>query len=119
MLMRGDSGDCIEVVTKTVFKLWDIFGGEEKYYTDLYDKKLTKEKVTQKLKSLGYDGVVDESYGQIAVFNPTQIKSINNQGTFDPKNPNILKGLGLGALGLGATQQEKPSTTDFLKSLGL
>lgn len=27
MLMRGDSGDCIEVVTKTVFKLWDMFGG--------------------------------------------------------------------------------------------
>jgi len=27
MLMRGDSGDCIDVVTKTVFKLWDIFGG--------------------------------------------------------------------------------------------
>ena len=28
MLMRGDSGDCVEVVTKTVFKLWDIFGGK-------------------------------------------------------------------------------------------
>lgn len=27
MLIRGDSGDCIEVVTKTVFKLWDEFGG--------------------------------------------------------------------------------------------
>ena len=27
MLMRGDSGNCIEVVTQTVFKLWDIFGG--------------------------------------------------------------------------------------------
>ena len=27
MLVRGDSGDCVEVVTKTVFKLWDIFGG--------------------------------------------------------------------------------------------
>lgn len=25
--MRGDSGDCVEVVTKTVFKLWDEFGG--------------------------------------------------------------------------------------------
>lgn len=23
----GDSGDCVEVVTMTVFKLWDIFGG--------------------------------------------------------------------------------------------
>lgn len=27
MLMRGDSGDCVEVVTKTVFKLWEAFGG--------------------------------------------------------------------------------------------
>ena len=27
MFMRGDSGDCVEVVTETVFKLWDIFGG--------------------------------------------------------------------------------------------
>ena len=27
MLMRGASGDCVEVVTKTVFKLWDEFGG--------------------------------------------------------------------------------------------
>lgn len=27
MLMRGDSGDCIEVVTQTVFKLWEQFGG--------------------------------------------------------------------------------------------
>ena len=25
--MRGDSGDCVEVVTKTVFKLWEEFGG--------------------------------------------------------------------------------------------
>ena len=27
MLVRGDSGDCIKVVTETVFHLWDIFGG--------------------------------------------------------------------------------------------
>lgn len=26
-LVRGDSGDCVEVVTETVFRLWDIFGG--------------------------------------------------------------------------------------------
>lgn len=26
-LVRGDSGDCVDVVTKTVFKLWDEFGG--------------------------------------------------------------------------------------------
>lgn len=27
LLVRGDSGDCVEVVTETVFRLWDIFGG--------------------------------------------------------------------------------------------
>ncbi len=27
MLIRGDSGDPVEVVTKTVFKLWEQFGG--------------------------------------------------------------------------------------------
>jgi nicotinamide phosphoribosyltransferase len=26
-LVRGDSGDCVEVVTQTVFRLWDLFGG--------------------------------------------------------------------------------------------
>ena len=28
MLVRGDSGDPVEIVTETVFRLWDIFGGE-------------------------------------------------------------------------------------------
>ncbi|MBE5866094.1 MAG: nicotinate phosphoribosyltransferase [Lachnospiraceae bacterium] len=27
MLMRGDSGECVDVVTQTVFKLWEHFGG--------------------------------------------------------------------------------------------
>ena len=26
-LVRGDSGDCVEVVTQTVFRLWELFGG--------------------------------------------------------------------------------------------
>ena len=26
-LVRGDSGDCVDVVTNTVFKLWELFGG--------------------------------------------------------------------------------------------
>ena len=27
MLIRGDSGDPVEIVTETVFALWDEFGG--------------------------------------------------------------------------------------------
>jgi hypothetical protein len=46
----------------------------------------------------GVDGAVKDSY---IVFNPTQIKSTANRGTFDPTNPNILKtvGAGLGLMG--------------------
>lgn len=47
------------------------------------------------LKEAGYDGLrVGEPMGaksSIAVFDPTQIKSINNRGTFDPTDPNILR----------------------------
>lgn len=31
MLMSGDNGDCVKVVTKTAFKLWNIFGGTINY----------------------------------------------------------------------------------------
>jgi len=53
-------------------------------------------------KAGGHDGVIfrnlDDAVGlydrpadHYAVFSPTQIKSVYNEGTYDPKNPNILK----------------------------
>ena len=47
---------------------------------------------TKKLKDNGYDGVVFEyknGVKEISVFNPTQIKSVDNQGTFSPSTGNI------------------------------
>jgi hypothetical protein len=45
----------------------------------------------KELKSLGYDGIVNDQWNEIVVFDATQIKSaIGNRGTFDPSNPNIL-----------------------------
>lgn len=43
-------------------------------------------------KSMGYDGIeaIEGRTQTLAVFNPTQIKSIHNKGTFDESNPNIL-----------------------------
>jgi len=48
------------------------------------------------LRGMGYDGVIvkrngDLSKGEMTVFDPTQIKSVDNVGTFDPTNPNIYK----------------------------
>lgn len=43
------------------------------------------------LKARGYDGIINEVWGEIVVFDPTQIKSaIGNRGTFDGDNPNIV-----------------------------
>lgn len=54
--------------------------------------------VTDEIKKLGYDGIIDiggKSGGEIhkvyIPFEPTQIKSVQNQGTFNPNDPNIYK----------------------------
>lgn len=54
--------------------------------------------VTSTLQELGYDGIHDtggkgggDPHTVWIPFRPTQIKSKNNRGTFDPSNPNILR----------------------------
>lgn len=49
----------------------------------------------EKAKAAGYDGVItqntDGSMGsEVVAFDPTQIKSVANRGTFDPNDPRIL-----------------------------
>lgn len=69
------------------------------YFTDYTDiSKLTEERV-QELEQQGYDGAIyydrgefGETYSSMTeyvAFHPEQIKSVNNQGTFDAENPNI------------------------------
>lgn len=41
------------------------------------------------IKKLGYDGLIDNIYNQYAVFEPTQIKSIENDGSWDVDDTNI------------------------------
>jgi hypothetical protein len=67
-------------------------------------------------KAAGHDGLVirniDDSIGQTGdmgdvyvAFSPTQIKSVFNKGTFDPKDPRIL--YGGGAAGVATAGEEK------------
>ena len=65
-LVRGDSGDCVKVVTETVFRLWDIFGGTvnskgykvlDPHVKALYGDSITierAEKIYQILKDNGF-----------------------------------------------------------------
>jgi hypothetical protein len=45
--------------------------------------------------SAGYDGVISPDMEVVVAFKPTQIKSVNNRGTFDPNDPNILRAGGV------------------------
>ena len=65
-LVRGESGDCVKVVTETVFRLWDIFGGTvnskgykvlNHHVKALYGDSITiqrAEKIYQILKDNGF-----------------------------------------------------------------
>lgn len=68
------------------------------------------EKAKEYLKSLGYDGVINNNEEYIA-FEPTQIKSVDNQGTFAPNTANIFLQKDLRATNeiLGGQQQAQES----------
>lgn len=58
------------------------------------------------IKKLGFDSfyVKESGVKNLAVYNPTQIKSVFNKGTFDPKDPRIMYGGGTAG---AATMQDK------------
>lgn len=85
-------------------------------YTDI-EKGLTA--IIDKAKKAGHDGVIfknlDDDPGRAnmvadhyVVFEPTQIKSaIGNVGTFDPKDPSIVRGVAVGGGGGAVATQEE------------
>ena len=70
-------------------KLDDMWDGEP-FYSSLFDNP-TEDNFMEFVKDLGYDGIVLEENNNInyAVFDPSQIKSTFNKGTFDPNDSNI------------------------------
>jgi hypothetical protein len=65
--------------------------------------------IPEELMRQGFDGIkaqpeYDSKTINWVVFDPKNIKSVKNIGTFDPKNPNML--LGAGGAGVAATQEE-------------
>ncbi len=51
------------------------------------------DRVRERLIKAGYDGVLitEEDYVEAVAFYPTQIKAVDNAGTFDPQDPNIRR----------------------------
>ena len=98
-LVRGDSGDCVEVVTQTVFKLWDEFGGT--------------------INSKGYkvlDPHVKALYGDsITIQRAEQIYQILMDNGFAAQNVS----LGIGSFSMHCIEEDgilKPFTRDTFSS---
>lgn len=94
-------------------RMWDervyepVYGGFETQRVKLHFSNFSEKKqrevikgITDKLKAQGYDGIIikntrfdslnpDEGVNQYVAFEPNQIKSVYNRGTFDPNNDNI------------------------------
>lgn len=99
ILVRGDSGDCVDIVTKTVFKLWNIFGGT--------------------INSKGYrvlDPHVKALYGDsITVERAEKIFSILEENGFAASNVS----LGVGSFSMHCIEENgqlKPFTRDTFSS---
>ena len=73
--------------TKDGVELRNSFGGDEQYFSIMDDEP---EEIKNELIKRGYDGLIDYSYHQYAVFNPNQIKSVDNDGSWDLNDDNIL-----------------------------
>jgi hypothetical protein len=76
---------------KDMKKVFNFFGDEDgiNYFKI---KKENPENIQRELIKRGYDGLIDNLYGQYAVFKPNQIKSaIGNRGTFDPNSADMTK----------------------------
>lgn len=62
-------------------------------YSNIWDRVLSSKseaiKVRKELRKQGYDGAITP-LGEFVAFSPTQIKSVNNRGTWDMRNPNIF-----------------------------
>lgn len=95
------------------------------YFNAASDEFVSTDDVARYAKIRGYDGVIiqnvvdhgpagrfstEEAFNPSNIyvsFEPTQIKSaISNKGTFDPKNADYLKGIGVGGTGTAMSQEE-------------
>ena len=85
----SDVGDWLDVDTvKEYLHEYEVLSDEE------FKKVNTLSQITSILQNKGYDGIIYENQFEgkgksYIVFNSSQFKSVDNQGTFDANNPNI------------------------------
>ncbi len=89
--------------------LRDIMSPSTLEYNNIFRANKGEEFKT-KLKAKGYDGIKFNDY-QFSVFDSNQIKSVENKGGFNGRNPNIMYSVGGGGSIAGIEQDENGNYT--------
>ena len=92
----------------------------EEYFTDNnYPKYEAAQAIQEGIMSMGHDGVTHIGGGRVKsqtdaarhrvyiAFEPAQIKSVFNKGTWNPNDPRISYGVGAGGAGAASQQEDK------------
>lgn len=101
-----------------------IAGAQGWLFTKAAESGVWRDVLVPALKRAGFDSLrledAADTGGSLAVFDPTQIKSVNNRGTFDPNDPNILRQPSRGQFGrnrLAILFGEKADSSTILHEL--
>ena len=90
-----NSKDAAYLAERAAFIKKRIAGTQGWMFTKEAERGVWRDVLVPALKRAGFDSLrledAADTGGSLAVFDPTQIKSVNNRGTFDPNDPNILR----------------------------
>jgi hypothetical protein len=119
-LMAELTGSAVDEAAMKTIPAAEMSLGDLKINNKVIDKKVNTDEIARWARKMGYDGVIiknvidsgpsgrympDEAMNPQNVyvaFEPTQIKSVFNKGTWNPDDPRMVQGAGAATAGTGA-----------------
>lgn len=124
-LMAELTGSAIDETATRTLPAAEISLGDLLLNNKLIDKKVNTDDIARWARKIGYDGVIIKNvidsgpsgrympdaainpHDVYIAFDPTQIKSVFNKGTWNPNDPRILHGGAAAGAGTAATMPDK------------
>ena len=124
-LMAELTGSAVDETATKTLPAAEITLGDLMLNNKLIDKKVNTDAIARWARKMGYDGVIIrnvidsgpsgrympdaamEPNDVYVAFEPTQIKSVFNKGTWNPNDPRILHGGAAAGAGTAATMPDK------------
>jgi len=103
-----ENSDDVSKVIEYMQKNSQLKGIKPAWFDEGKWDKIEDRDVQKAIKALGFDSFYIQEGGikNLAVYDPKQLKSATGNVTFDPANPSVLKGVGVGGTSAAMSQEE-------------